>query len=234
MHWKRRILRWADSDVPPEDGVRYYEAVERTMGGSAQTTDFFRLFMVPGMGHCGGGPGPNIFDAVTPSTNGSSTERRQRQSLHLMSPRALRIAPDRCAPILRLRNGRGPEASMMPRISPVSTQPGCRTDRGSRIVCYQMESARKLGCCGAWPEFALGAEIGRSDHPDKRKHVHSRSCWRKVPRSIPTNAQRPPSHLAASEAEAAVDPWRFLLRTALRINEPFLAQWGFPDSNPAI
>jgi len=55
---------WADSDVPPEDGVRYYEAVERAMGGSAQTTDFFRLFMVPGMGHCGGGPGPNTFDAV--------------------------------------------------------------------------------------------------------------------------------------------------------------------------
>jgi feruloyl esterase len=55
---------WADSDVPPEDGVRYYETVERAMGGRSQTTDFFRLFMVPGMGHCGGGPGPNIFDTV--------------------------------------------------------------------------------------------------------------------------------------------------------------------------
>jgi feruloyl esterase len=55
---------WADSDVPPEDGVRYYEAVQRAMGGPGQTTDFFRLFMVPGMGHCGGGAGPNTFDAV--------------------------------------------------------------------------------------------------------------------------------------------------------------------------
>ena len=55
---------WADSDVPPEDGVRYYEAVERAMGGPDKTTDFFRLFMVPGMGHCSGGPGPNTFDAV--------------------------------------------------------------------------------------------------------------------------------------------------------------------------
>jgi feruloyl esterase len=55
---------WADSDVPPEDGVRYYDAVERAMGGPGQTTDFFRLFMVPGMGHCGGGSGPNTFDAV--------------------------------------------------------------------------------------------------------------------------------------------------------------------------
>ncbi len=56
---------WADSDVPPEDGVRYYEAVESAMGGPGQTTDFFRLFMVPGMGHCSGGPGPNTFDAVS-------------------------------------------------------------------------------------------------------------------------------------------------------------------------
>ena len=29
-----------------------------TMGGTAQTTDFFRLFMAPGVDHCGGGPGP--------------------------------------------------------------------------------------------------------------------------------------------------------------------------------
>ena len=55
---------WADSDVPPEDGIRYYEAVERAMGGRNQTQDFARLFMVPGMGHCGGGPGPNVFDAL--------------------------------------------------------------------------------------------------------------------------------------------------------------------------
>ena len=55
---------WADSDVPPEDGIRYYEAVEHAMGGPSETTDFFRLFMVPGMGHCGGGAGPNIFDAL--------------------------------------------------------------------------------------------------------------------------------------------------------------------------
>jgi feruloyl esterase len=55
---------WSDGDVPPEDGVRYYEAVQHAMGGPEKTTDFFRLFMVPGMAHCAGGPGPNTFDAV--------------------------------------------------------------------------------------------------------------------------------------------------------------------------
>lgn len=28
-----------------------------------QATDFFRFFIEPGMGLCGGGPGPNTFDA---------------------------------------------------------------------------------------------------------------------------------------------------------------------------
>jgi feruloyl esterase len=31
--------------------------------GSNQA-DWLRLFMVPGMGHCGGGPGPNTFDTI--------------------------------------------------------------------------------------------------------------------------------------------------------------------------
>ena len=34
------------------------------MGGK-ETDDFARLFMAPGMLHCGGGVGPNTFDAVT-------------------------------------------------------------------------------------------------------------------------------------------------------------------------
>ena len=54
---------WADPVVPPADTAAYYEGVLKTMG-EPQTREFFRLFMAPGMGHCGGGPGPNQFDAV--------------------------------------------------------------------------------------------------------------------------------------------------------------------------
>src|SRR4029077_5715385 len=31
-----------------------------------KTQNFARLFMVPGMFHCSGGPGPNLLDALTP------------------------------------------------------------------------------------------------------------------------------------------------------------------------
>jgi Tannase and feruloyl esterase len=55
---------WADPQLNPRMGVEYYEQVAETMGAS--TDDFFRLFMVPGMFHCGGGVGTSTFDTATP------------------------------------------------------------------------------------------------------------------------------------------------------------------------
>jgi tannase/feruloyl esterase len=55
---------WADPALNPLMGVRYYESVVGQIGPS--TTDFYRLFMVPGMFHCGGGIGTSTFDALTP------------------------------------------------------------------------------------------------------------------------------------------------------------------------
>jgi feruloyl esterase len=57
---------WADPALNPMMGVEYYEAVAERMGPA--TGDFFRLFMVPGMLHCGDGPGPNVFDTTGPLT----------------------------------------------------------------------------------------------------------------------------------------------------------------------
>ncbi len=55
---------WADPALNPLMGVHYYEHVTKTMG--SETADFFRLYMVPGMFHCGGGVGTTSFDAFTP------------------------------------------------------------------------------------------------------------------------------------------------------------------------
>lgn len=54
---------WADQVLQPMMGVNYYEQVLERFGD--QTQDFFRLFMVPGMTHCSGGPGTDRFDAVS-------------------------------------------------------------------------------------------------------------------------------------------------------------------------
>jgi Tannase and feruloyl esterase len=56
---------WGDPNVAPLASVDYYESVVQTMGGEAKTAGWIRLFMAPGMGHCGGGEGPNVFDTVS-------------------------------------------------------------------------------------------------------------------------------------------------------------------------
>jgi hypothetical protein len=54
---------WADPVLQPMAGVNYYEQAVARNG--PQTPQFFRLFMVPGMGHCSGGVATDHFDAVT-------------------------------------------------------------------------------------------------------------------------------------------------------------------------
>lgn len=49
----------ADPLVPYQDAVHYYERVTAAQGGLPRTQEFFRFFLIPGMGHCSGGPGLN-------------------------------------------------------------------------------------------------------------------------------------------------------------------------------
>jgi feruloyl esterase len=53
---------WSDTGITPENTVLYYDSVLNKMG--KDQSDWVRLFMAPGMGHCGGGPGVNTFDSI--------------------------------------------------------------------------------------------------------------------------------------------------------------------------
>ena len=55
---------WADTNVPTLNTIKYYERVVEAMGGASKTSNRIRLFLEPGMGHCGGGEGPNVFDKI--------------------------------------------------------------------------------------------------------------------------------------------------------------------------
>jgi pimeloyl-ACP methyl ester carboxylesterase len=66
-----KLVLWhgfADQLIVPEGTIDYYDAVVRELGGGYERTQqFARLFMAPGVGHCGGGAGPQPqgqFDAV--------------------------------------------------------------------------------------------------------------------------------------------------------------------------
>jgi feruloyl esterase len=53
---------WADG--APQTMIDYYRSVASKKGGLAKVEDFYRLFLAPGMTHCGGGVGPNRFEPI--------------------------------------------------------------------------------------------------------------------------------------------------------------------------
>jgi feruloyl esterase len=71
---------WADPLIPSPSSINYFNALVAndshgfqlaSFGGNdsralQRTQSYARLYMVPGMYHCSGGPGPNTFDALTP------------------------------------------------------------------------------------------------------------------------------------------------------------------------
>jgi feruloyl esterase len=55
---------WSDPQISPGASTQYYARVVDTSGGAAKVDRGYRLFMAPGMAHCGGGEGPNTFDML--------------------------------------------------------------------------------------------------------------------------------------------------------------------------
>jgi hypothetical protein len=68
---------WMDIGVYPLGTIYYYEQVVKHMdkakhmgkGKLHKVENWFRLFMFPGMGHCRGGVGPNVWDSLTAIEN---------------------------------------------------------------------------------------------------------------------------------------------------------------------
>lgn len=50
---------WNDPAIPARSSILYYEDVRKTMG---DTSGFYKLYLVPGMLHCGGGSAPTNVD----------------------------------------------------------------------------------------------------------------------------------------------------------------------------
>jgi feruloyl esterase len=79
---------WSDAALPPMGSINYYNSVEEAMGPGKPGL-FMRLFMVPGMQHCGG-PGANSFGQFTPA---GDADHDLNQALERWVEKG--IAPDR-------------------------------------------------------------------------------------------------------------------------------------------
>jgi len=56
---------WSDPHISPLNTIAYDESVRKFMG-EAKANGFLRLFLFPGVYHCGGGDGFSQFDVLTP------------------------------------------------------------------------------------------------------------------------------------------------------------------------
>ena len=80
---------WSDAALPPQGSINYYNSVEAAMGPGKPPL-FMRLFMAPGMQHCGGGPGANSFGQFAP---GADADHDLNQALERWVEKG--IAPDK-------------------------------------------------------------------------------------------------------------------------------------------
>ncbi len=123
---------WADALIPPENSINYYESVVTKQGGPDRTRTFYRLFLVPGMGHCGGAYG---VDWITPL---------EQWVEHGMAPEQLvgkRLPPARFGP---------------PAPGPVAPP----TDLGSRPICAYPSQAAYKGAGEAGDPSAFACRAG--------------------------------------------------------------------------
>ena len=87
---------WADGAIMATSSIGYYDGVIKFMGGRRQTEDFFRLFLVPGVHHSGGGPGFTEFDSM--SALESWVEKGQAPD-KFIACRLAEGAVERCRPV---------------------------------------------------------------------------------------------------------------------------------------
>jgi hypothetical protein len=96
---------WSDAALPPLGTINYFESVKAKMGAK-QMSDFVRLYMVPGMQHCGAGPGPDSFGATPGALHadgGNLTEALERWVEDRKAPDKIIAAKFEAGRIVRTR-----------------------------------------------------------------------------------------------------------------------------------
>ena len=115
---------WNDAALPPMNTVNYFQSVVAKLG-QRQTDSFVRLFMAPGVQHCGGGPGPDSFGQMV-----TSAQSDPQHDLMLALERWVEqgVAPERV--IATKRQGANPQDTA-PRTRPLCPYPQVARYKGS-------------------------------------------------------------------------------------------------------
>jgi hypothetical protein len=73
---------WDDPAISPLNTIDYYQSMVKAMGRDGFSS-FARLYMAPGMQHCGGGPGPDWFGQEGPSPLGKDARHSAQMAIEL-------------------------------------------------------------------------------------------------------------------------------------------------------
>jgi tannase/feruloyl esterase len=115
---------WNDAALPPGNAINYYESVVAKMG-RRDAGSFVRLYMVPGLQHCAGGPGPDNFGAFLTS---AQSDAAHDMTLALERWVEQGKAPDRI--IASKRQGQDPKSPVI-RTRPLCPYPQVARYKGS-------------------------------------------------------------------------------------------------------
>ena len=124
---------WNDPAISALSSVNYFRSVQGKMGAK-QTDGFFRLYLAPGMAHCGGGPGPDVFGQAI----GQAADPEHSVSKALERWVENEVAPDR---IIATKYTTGPNPSVA-RTRPLCPYPQVASYRGSGA----MDDAANFAC----------------------------------------------------------------------------------------
>ena len=129
---------WAEPGIPPRNIVTYYGKAQKQTKNAAESV---RLFMVPGMGHCGGGNGASTFDMLAALDKWVSTGKAP-DSIPASRVRGMErsIERARCARIRSMRFTAEAEVSRRRRISDAGRF-GVGTPNPEPGTCYCFVSA---------------------------------------------------------------------------------------------
>jgi feruloyl esterase len=86
---------WTDGAISPRNTINYYESVVATLG-EARTKDSVRLFMAPGVHHCGGGEGAFLVDYLSALEQWVEEDRTPE---HILASRPLKAGATRTRPL---------------------------------------------------------------------------------------------------------------------------------------
>ena len=97
---------WSDAAISPLNTINYYTSVVEKMG-KPQADSFVRLYMVPGMQHCGGGPGADVFGQY-----GISPVRDPQHNLYMALEQWVETGVAPTTVIASKLEGKGPAAKV--------------------------------------------------------------------------------------------------------------------------